>query len=212
MEEEYLKSMDGRRPANPTTTDESLMADFASGSQAAFELIFERYSSHIINFAYRFLGSRDEAEDIAQEVFLRIYKAKERYDPKRPFRPWIFSIASHLISDQKRFGKRHPKESLDVTLQDSDGNPYRNEIEDRSSAKSEELLEKQQIAHLVQKALKELPENQRQAVLLARFEDMSYEEISQTMKVSVSAVKSLLFRARESLKQSLGACIPEKQL
>ena len=205
MENEYsFKSMDGAMRAKPNDpSDESLMADFVSGSQAAFELIFERYSSHIINFAYRFLGSREESEDIAQEVFLRIYRAKERYDPRRPFRPWIFSIASHLISNRRRHGKRHPEEPLEGMPQDPDGSSYGGEIEDRSLPKSEELLEKQQLAQQVRDALENLPESQRQAVVLARFEEMSYEEISETMKISVPAVKSLLFRARQSLKELL---------
>ncbi len=204
--EDSFKSMDGAMRAKPSDPpDESLMADFASGSQASFELIFERYSSHIINFAYRFLNSRDEAEDIAQEAFLRVYMTKERYDPGRSFRSWIFSIAAHLISNQIRSRKRHPKESLDKTQQDSDGNSYGGEIEDGSSLKSEDILERQQLVRQVQEALRKLPENQRTAVVLARFEEMSYEEISVTMDVSVTAVKSLLFRARQSLKVSLAS-------
>lgn len=192
-------------------TDEAIMACFQAGETDAFQIIFDRYSSHIINFAYRFLGSREEAEDIAQEVFLRIYRAKERYDPKRPFRPWIFSIAAHLISNQRRNSKRHPKEPLEGMLQDSDGSSPRREIEDRSSPKSEELLEKQQIAERVRNALENLPESQRQAVLLARFEEMSYEEIGETMDISLTAVKSLLFRARQNLKLSLASYVSGKE-
>ena len=183
-------------------TDEALMAGFKSGSHAAFELIFERYSSHIIGFAYRFLNSREEAEDIAQEVFLRIYKAKERFDASRPFRPWLFSIASRLISNRTRSRKRHPQEPLEIAAQDGVGHSHIDAIEDRS-LKPGELLERQQLAQYVKEALQKLPENQRTAVLLARFEDMSYEEIGVTMDISLTAVKSLLFRARQSLKESL---------
>lgn len=191
-------------------SDESLMVRFQAGSEAAFELLFDRYSSHAINFAYRFLNSRQEAEDIAQEVFLRIYRAKERYDPKRSFRTWFFSIAARLISNQRRFEKRHPKEPLENTSLEEEDHSFINTIADSSCPPSEELLEKKQLARQVQQALKELPKNQRIAILLARFEEMSYEEIAKTMDIPVTAVKSLLFRARQTLKRSLASHGPQK--
>lgn len=184
--------------------DESLMRDFASGSQEAFELIFERYSSHIINFAYRFLGTREEAEDIAQEVFLRIYRAKEQYDANRPFRPWIFSITSRLISNRLRDRKRHPTASLDWNVEDDEGSSQALQIPEKPGHEPAQILGKKQLVLTVRRALEQLPENQRTAVILARFEEMSYEEIAQAMNTSVLAVKSLLFRARESLKKLLG--------
>ena len=189
--------------ASEQEADESLMVRVMSGSQEAFEIILNRYSSHIINFAYRFLSSQEEAEDIAQQVFLRAYKASSRYDPKRPFRPWLFSIASRLISNQIRFRKRHRNESLDVTPQETEGGSYADKIPDPSCLKPEDILEKQHLIQQVQGALQRLPESQRIAVLLARFEDMSYEEIGHSMGISVSSVKSLLFRARERLRYLL---------
>ncbi len=186
-------------------TDEAIMACFQAGETDAFQIIFDRYSSHVINFAYRFLNSQEEAEDIAQEVFLKIYRAKERYDANRPFRPWLFSIASRLISNQRRSRKRHPQESLDWSSEDSDGRLQSPLLVDHSNPLPDEILQKQQLIDTVKKALEKLPGEQRKAVLLARYEEMSYEEIAITMEVSVSAVKSLLFRARGSLKASLGS-------
>ena len=189
------------------TGDESLMRDVASGSQDAFEMIFDRYSVRIINFAYRFLASREEAEDIAQEVFLRIYKAREKYNPARPFKPWLFSITSRLISNQRRMKKRHPQESLDWTFENLEGNLQETILSENKTHLPDEVIQKQQLISTVQEALRKLPEDQRKAVIFARYEEMSYEEIADTIGVSVSAVKSLLFRARASLKVSLGSQI-----
>lgn len=185
------------------TPDEALMRRYLAGDEGAFTVLLDRYAPHIINFAHRFLHSREESEDIAQEVLLRIYRGKERYDPSRPFRPWIFSIASRLVSNRLRDRKRHSQVSLDLTRQDCPDEIPAMDIPDKSSPLPEEILQKQRLAEDVQKALEILPENQRTAVLLARFEEMSYEEIAQTMGSTVSAVKSSLFRARQALKTSL---------
>ncbi len=188
-------------------TDQALMSCFQEGDPDAFSIIFDRYASHIINFSYRFLNNQQESEDIAQEVLLRVYKGKDRYDSSRPFRPWIFSIAARLLSNRRRDKKRHAEESLDWQSENADeGSQVRFQLEDKSSGVDpQKVTEKNQLALIVQKALKELPENQRIAVILARFEGMSYEDIAQSLDISVSAVKSLLFRARETLKQSLSS-------
>ena len=196
---------------NTENTDESLMASFKEGSEDAFQILFDRYTAHIINFAYRIIGSQEESEDVAQDVFLRIYKSKERYDEDRPFKPWIFTIASRLISNHIRFKKRHPEESLDWTTEESEGDSKNPDLVDGSAPLPHESLEKQELKNSVQRALEELPENQRTAVLLARFEEMSYEEISEAMDLSAASVKSLLFRARQSLKRSLLPFVSEKE-
>lgn len=183
--------------------DESLMRRYQAGEEDTFALLLDRYAAHLINFAYRFLNSREDAEDIAQEVLLRVYRGKERYDPARPFRPWIFSIASRLVSNRLRNRKRRPQVSLDWKPEDGSDADTALDLPDKSYPLPEENLEKQQLARDVQKALETLPENQRTAVLLARFEEMSYEEIAQAMGSSVAAVKSLLFRARRSIITAL---------
>jgi RNA polymerase sigma-70 factor, ECF subfamily len=195
----------------PVDSDEELMRRFQSGEDEAFRVLFDRYASHLINFAYRLLSSRDESEDIAQEVLLRVYKGKDRYDPSRPFRPWIFSIASRLISNRLRDRKRHPQVSLNFKPDEDHHDIPTIDLADKSSHPTEEILEKQQLAQHVQKALADLPENQRTAVLLARFEEMPYEEIAATMGSSVSSVKSLLFRARQTLKAVLTPCVREER-
>lgn len=194
-----------QRSQEEAETDESLMRRFQSGEEEVFQTLFNRHASHLINFAYRFLRSQSESEDIAQEVLLRIYRGKDRYNPKRPFRPWFFSIAARLISNRLRDRKRHPQTPLDPIASEETQPPPIQALPDRSVSSPEEALDQQEKVQAVQKALDALPEDQCKAVLLARFEDMSYEEIAQTMEISVSAVKSLLFRAKQSLKRSLAA-------
>lgn len=193
----------------PPDSDEEFMRRFQSGDEQAFRLLFDRYASHLINFAYRMLTSRDEAEDLTQEVLLRVYRAKDHYDPSRPLRPWIFAIASRLISNRLRDRKLHSQVSLDFKPDEDHDAILASDLPDRASPPSDEILERQRLVQQVQKALAELPENQRTAVLLARFEEMPYEEIAVAMGNSVSSVKSLLFRARQTLKTILTAYVQE---
>ncbi len=190
-------------------SDESLMILFQEGNEEAFQLFFDRYSSRIINFAYRFLNSKEEAEDIAQEVFVRIYRKKLSYDPKSPFRPWLYSIVAHLFSNRLRDKKRHPHQSLDWTASDDGGNDFSPESIEISSPAEKDSLEKAEITRSVQSAIQALPENQRTAVILARYENMSYEEIAVTMSLSLSSVTALLFRARQTLKKTLQEFSPK---
>ncbi len=182
-------------------SDRSLMARFRSGEEEAFRVLFDRYASHLVNFAFRFLNSKAEAEDLSQDVLLRVYKGREGYDPGRPFRPWIFSIASRLVSNRLRDRRRHPQEPLEgpgVGLEVS-----RPEPADLSHPLPPEALERGQAVRAVQEALSALPESQRVVVLLSRFERMSYQEIAQALGTSEEAVKSLLYRARQGLKRLL---------
>lgn len=182
------------------------MGQFQSGNVDAFQEIFDRYSARLINFAYRLLNSREEAEDIAQQVFLRIYRRKESYKASRPFRPWIFSITSRLISNRLRDRTRQRTLSLD-SLQHAEYQGSPAGFPDAPSALPEESLESKQVAAAVRQALEELPESQRNVVLLAKFEGMSYDEIAQTLNLSLPSVKSLLFRARLALKKSLSTTL-----
>jgi len=183
--------------------DESLMRQFQAGDGEAFDALFDRYSARLINFAFRFLHSREEAEDAAQDVFLRLRGKKERYDPSRPFRPWLFSIASRLVSNRLRQKKRHPLLSIFNREDDEGESPVLIDPADPPDERPEQTAEKRHMAAAVQSALAKLPENQRMAVVLARYEEMSQENIARTMGVSIIAVKSLLFRARQNLQKDL---------
>ncbi len=183
--------------------DEALMILFQQGDEDAFHLLFDRYSARVINFAYRFLNSKEEAEDITQDVFLRIYRKRLSYDSTSLFRPWLYSIVSRLVSNKLRDKKRHPHQSLDWTATGEDGDGFSADSLEISSMEESDSPEKVEIIRSVQSAIHALPENQRTAVILSRFESMPYEEIASIMGISLSSVTSLLFRARQSLKKAL---------
>lgn len=196
---------------DPPTTDEQLMREFQSGQAEAFQDLFGRYSKFIINFSYRFLNSKEAAEDVAQEVLLRIYKGRDRFNPSRPFRPWIFSIAARLCSNKLRDLKRKPTASLDFKRdEDQDHASLIDVVPEKSSLSPDASLEKKEAILAVTKALATLPETQRTAVLLAKYEEMSYDEIATVLNTSTPSVKSLLFRAREALKILLEPYVQEK--
>ncbi|MBI4369076.1 MAG: sigma-70 family RNA polymerase sigma factor [Elusimicrobia bacterium] len=179
------------------------MRRFQTGDEEAFRVLFDRYANHLVNFIYRFLRSQEESEDVAQEALLRIYRSKDHYDPVRSFRPWLFSIVSRLCSNYLRDRRRHPQISLDQSVSHGSDDPRPLQIADSALPLPQDALEKHDIAMAAMRALNDLPENQRTAVILRRFEALSYEEIAQAMGISMAAVKSLLFRARQTLKETL---------
>ena len=189
--------------AGGADSDESLMRRFQAGDGDAFDDLFDRYSAHLINFAFRSLRSKEEAEDCTQETLLRVHGAKDRYDPSRPFRPWLYSIASRLVSNRLRHKKRHPILSFFMGGEDDVESPLPIDPPDHPRDRPEQTAEKSRLVETVRSSLAKLPDNQRTAVLLARFEEMSYEDIAHVLDVSVPSVKSLLFRARQTLKNDL---------
>ena len=186
-----------------SSSDELLMALFKKGDEQAFRILFDRYYSHVLNFAFRLLASREESEDIAQETLFRVYDNKDRFDSSRFFRPWLFAIASRLASNKLRHRKRHPSRSLDWKPDDDSEYQSPPELPDVTTPQPHEVMEKKQTIDMVREALDALPEKQRTVVILARYEDMPYEEIGMVMGLSVGGVKSLFFRAKEQLRQFL---------
>jgi len=164
----------------------------ASGDRAAFELLVKRYQSPVCNFVYRYLGDRAAAEDITQEVLLRVYRSASRFDPKGRVSSWVFQIARNLsLNEIKRRGRARLSET---ELKDE---------REYTSAKSPVASEAHALEHEVMAALGELPENQRAALLWRVNEGLSYREIGEVLGVSVQSVESLIFRARERLRSSL---------
>lgn len=182
-------------------SDESLMSRYQSGDEDAFRTIFDRYTIPLIHFACRFLGSQTEAEDVAQEVFLRIYRHKERYDARRRFRSWIFSITARLSANKARDRKTHRETSLDAGDSD-DGTNFAALLTDGGPQPDHDYQSKESVRKILA-ALQMLPENQRTAILLCRFEQMSYGEIADALETSVQAVKSLMYRGMQTLTHRL---------
>lgn len=190
------KGMDQQDP------DVALMLRVKDGDIAAFEDLVERYKQPVINLLYRTLPDATEAEDLAQNVFIQVYKSAHRYEASARFSTWLFTIARNLCLNEIRRRSRHPAESMDVPHPENEDQPLR-QIEDTKQFAAPEALLQDELEAKVEEAIADLPENQRTAILLCRQNDMSYEDISQVLDCSLSATKSLIHRARETLKQRL---------
>jgi len=179
------------------------MLRFRDGDERAFQYLFDRYKKKIINFCYRFHPDRGVAEELAQEVFLRVYRAAPRYQVKSRFSTWIFRIATNICLNELRKAKYHvTSESLDGSTGGNLGDRPR-EIGDTDRPQPNGAYETKEKLHLLELALAELPENQRAAILLHTRHGFSYEEIAGQMDRTESSVKSLIHRARQGLKKAL---------
>ena len=162
------------------------------GSVAAFENIVRFYSTAIYNFAFRFIYDREEAHDLAQEVFLRLYVNLREFDATRPFRPWLYRLATNVCINATRGRKRKP------SVEDPEALAYRHE-DDRAGNPADTAAARDDVA-AIQQAVAQLPEEYRTVMVLRYLEDMSCEAVAATMDVPVGTVKTWLFRAREMLK------------
>ena len=179
-------------------SDAQVMIEVAEGNLSAFRLIVDRYQRPLLNFISRYLGDRAAAEDVAQEVFLRVFKAAKDYRPEAKFKTWLFTIATNLCLNEIRDNKSRPTFADVENLPDAE---YPVAAPDTFSPL--EAVEKGELSTAVRKAIRNLPENQRIAILLRQYDEFSYSEISSIMGISISAVESLIQRARQSLKKSL---------
>ncbi|MGD0614339.1 MAG: sigma-70 family RNA polymerase sigma factor [Verrucomicrobiota bacterium] len=190
-------------PAN-LDPDAALMLRVKQGDTAAFATLVDKYKQPVMNLAYRTIRDATEAEDLAQNVFVQVYKSAHRYRSSAKFSTWLFTIARNLCLNEIRRRSRHPAESLDASLPGQEGQPL-HQVEDKATFSPPESLLQGELADKVERALAELPENQRTAILLCRQEELSYEEISEVLGCSLSATKSLIHRGRETLKHKLKA-------
>jgi len=182
--------------------DAALMLRVKQGDTAAFATLVDKYKQPVMNLAWRTLRDETEAEDLAQNVFVQAWKSAERYQATAKFSTWIFTIARNLCLNEIRRRTRHPAESLDQTREDDGEQPLFQVEDKRLTAPPDELL-RGELERKVDEALDSLPENQRLALTLCRQEELSYEEIAEVLGCSLSATKSLIHRARETLKARL---------
>jgi len=174
------------------------------GDVAAFTELVEKYKQPIMNLVYRTIHDPTEAEDLAQNVFVQVFKSAPRYKNTAKFSTWLFTIARNLCLNEIRRRSRHPAESLDVPHPEQEDQPL-HQFEDKKTFSPPESLLHGELARKIEEAMADLPENQRSAILLCRQEDLSYEEIADILGCSVSATKSLIHRGRETLKEKLKA-------
>jgi RNA polymerase sigma-70 factor (ECF subfamily) len=182
--------------------DAALMLRVKRGDRAAFAGLVEKYQQPVMNFVFRTLRDETEAEDLAQNVFLQVYKSRDRYERTAKFSTWLFTIARNLCLNELRRRSRHPAESLEEKHSEHDDHPSR-QYEDKKNILPTDHVLHGELAQKIEEALAELPENQRTAILLCRQDELSYEEIAEVLDCSLSATKSLIHRGRETLKEKL---------
>jgi RNA polymerase sigma-70 factor (ECF subfamily) len=183
--------------------DAALMLLVKQGDTGAFAELVDKYKQPLINFAGRMLHDATEAEDLAQAAFVQVFKSAHRYEASSRFSTWLFTITRNLCLNEIRRRSRHPADSMDAPRSDLDQEPR--QFEDKKSASPPDSLLQHELEQKIEQALTELPENQRAAILLCRQDELSYEDIAKVLNCSVSAIKSLIFRGRETLKLKLKA-------
>jgi RNA polymerase sigma-70 factor, ECF subfamily len=190
-------------------TDVQLMLDVKSGDEASFELLLHRYRTPLVNFLYRMVRNREQAEDLAQEVFIRVYRARAEYVPSAKFTTWLFRIATNLALNSLRDNRyKKLEDSIDsparIDSEDGDDRPL--DVAEKHPNIEQHLVEEARV-NMIRHAIDKLPEKQRAAVLLHKYEELDYAEIAKILSCSESALKSLLFRAYEALRVELAPLV-----
>jgi RNA polymerase sigma-70 factor (ECF subfamily) len=183
-------------------SDEELMLECRKGDMSAFELLVRRYQDALVNYIHYTINDYHRAEDLAQETFLRVFKNASRYEPKASFKSWLYTIATNLSRNEIRNRARRKTCFLEDMV-DENEDVYDSEFMIDTRFQPDILYEKKERQQLIKKTLKQLPENQRLALTLVTYQELSYEEISEILNCSVGAVKSLLHRARQNMKKLL---------
>ncbi len=187
------------QPDDDGAQDFALMKRIAGGDESAFRALLEQHQDAVVGTVAKMLGSPSDAEDIAQQVFLRVWQHAKHYRPDAKFTTYLFTITRNLVFNESR--RRSRKKEIPLDGNDSSG--CHHEPGDEPRRQPDATLLEAELRIAVDKAIASLPETQRLAVTLRRYENLSYEEIAKVLDLSVSAVKSQLFRARLSLREVL---------
>jgi RNA polymerase sigma-70 factor (ECF subfamily) len=183
--------------------DIRIMLRVRDDDPVAFAELVELYQQRLVTVMQHLVGNKEEAEDLAQEAFLRVYRVRKKYRPRAKFSTWLFTIANNLALNALRSRQRKPAVPLNVRDSGPLGpRPAEQLVRDRASQPGARL-QQQELAAIIAQALEGLNERQRMAVVLNKFEDMNYAEIAEVMELSSKAVKSLLSRARDNLRTAL---------
>jgi RNA polymerase sigma-70 factor (ECF subfamily) len=188
--------------------DVQLMLRVKMGDEDAFARLVSGYQDRLVSIFANLVGNQETAEDLAQEVFLRIYRARHGYQPNAKFSTWVFRIANNLASNSRR--SRSRRKEVQLKTQESGplgARPAEQLLADKSALMPTRLLDRHELQEHVREALESLSERQQMALLLHKFEGMSYVDIGESMEMTPQAVKSLLSRARESLRARLEAYV-----
>ena len=183
-------------------SDADIMLRAKAGDQSAFDYLVQKYRRPMVSFMYRMARNAAAAEDLAQEVFLRVYRSRESYEPSAKFTTWLYRIATNLAVNHAR-DTRHERPEVQVSLDEPDDETGTTlELPD-GSLNAEQVMVRRERLLAIRKRVEALPEQQRLAVIMHKYQQMDYKQIAEVLKKSESATKSLLFRAYETLREQL---------
>jgi RNA polymerase sigma-70 factor (ECF subfamily) len=188
----------------PSDPDAQLMRRVQRGDREAFAHLVERYQRPIYNFILRMVRDETEAEDLTQTTFVQVWRSARRYRVSAKFSTWLYTIARNLSLNELRRRSRHRTESLESAHPGPEATP-RHQVADAGTPGPKDQLVRDELFAKVEEAIRDLPENQRTALLLCREDELSYEEIAEILGVSLSATKSIIHRGREVLRTRLKA-------
>jgi len=182
--------------------DVALMQRVRRGDSAAFRDLFAKHNEAIVNFAFRFVGNRHRAEELTQDAFLQIFRARSRYEAKARFTTYLYRVVTNLCLNELRRFEYHGKTEALEGRPNEEGEANR-EFADDTLPEAEDLLAGVETGARIQQVLDKLPANQKSALLLSRVEGLSYLEVAECLETTESAVKSLIFRATQTLREQL---------
>ncbi len=180
-----------------TLDDAAVVTAFLGGEERAFQELVERYQTRLLNFVYRTIGDREKAEDLVQEVFIRVYRHLHRFDRSKKFSTWIYTIASNLAKNELRNRSRNPLVLFQTIKKHWEADHRPLEWED-NTYRPDDLYRKRHLRELVEESVAQLPEHHREVFVLRELEGKSYEEIAEITSTNLGTVKSRLNRARTS--------------
>ncbi len=181
------------------------MARLAAGHDAALNDLMARHAPKLFNYLVRSLQNEEDAADLAQDTFVRVFQNRTKFDKRMKFSTWIYTIATNLVRDRYRHRKRHPQVSLDAENQ-ATGENFRESVPEQKPTPSESL-ENAERAEAVRSAVGQLPEELRTPLLLSEYEELSHAEIAEILKCSAKAVETRLYRARNQLREKLAQLV-----
>jgi RNA polymerase sigma-70 factor (ECF subfamily) len=192
----------GGAPSGEGLSDAQIMLRVKAGDDSAFEYLVQKYRRPMLSFMYRMAHSTTVAEDLAQEVFLRVYRSREKYEASAKFTTWLYRIASNLAVNHAR-DTRHQRPENTVSLDEPDQETGLTlDLPDTSLTAEEAIVRRERLAAIRQR-VEALPDRQKMALIMHKYQQMDYRQIAEVLKLSESAIKSLLFRAYETLREQL---------
>ncbi len=193
-------------PLGPEAQDAQDMSRLAGGHDAALNDLMERHAEKLFHYLLRSLGNEEDAADLAQETFVKVYHNRAKFDPGQKFTTWLYAIASNLVRDRYRWRSRHPQVLLDAEANQTESN-----LQDTLPADGpfpDQSLQTEERADAVRNAVAALPEELRQPLILAVYQDLPQAEIASILNCSVKAVETRIYRARQRLRAALAAVRP----